>query len=66
MRRKGPLTSQGAQKQGERERALGVDPDDDAAQWLNEHDPAPAPAPPKSARKSKTLHRWRRQQADKQ
>ena len=30
--------------------------------WLREHDPEPPPATPKSARKSKTLHQWRRRQ----
>jgi hypothetical protein len=51
-----------AEKRGERERSLGVDPDDDAARWLAEHDPKPTPEPPKSAGKSKTLHRWRQRQ----
>ena len=48
-----------AQKRGERERTVGIDPDDDAARWLDEHDPEPKPPQPKSAGKSKTLHRWR-------
>jgi len=48
-----------AKQQGERERAVGIDPDDAAARWLEEHDPKPKPPPPKSAGKSKTLHRWR-------
>jgi hypothetical protein len=43
----------------ERERAAGLDPDDDAARWLAENDPKPAPPPPKRASKSKALHRWR-------
>ena len=51
-----------AQKQGERERALGVDKEDAAGRWLAEHDPEPKPPPPKSAGKSKTLHRWRQGQ----
>jgi len=59
MGRKRPLTSRGAQKLGERERAVGLDPDDAAARWLAEHDPPPEPPPPKAARKSKTMHRWR-------
>jgi hypothetical protein len=57
------LTSRGAQKLGERERAVGVDPEDGAARWLEEHEPKPKPATPKSAHKSKALHRWRRRQS---
>jgi len=43
----------------ERERVTGLDPVDDAARWLETHDPKPEPARPKRASKSKTLHRWR-------
>jgi hypothetical protein len=57
------LTSGGAKKLGDRERAVGLEPDDEASRWLAEHDPEPSPPTPKAARKSKTLHRWRRQQA---
>jgi hypothetical protein len=53
------LTHGGAQKRAERERQAGLDPDDAAARWLQEHDPKPEPAAPKSASKSKNLHRWR-------
>jgi hypothetical protein len=60
--RKRTLTSKGAQDLGERERGLGLDPDDDAARWLAEHDPPPKPEPPKSAGKSKVLHQWRQRQ----
>jgi hypothetical protein len=60
--RKRKLTSRGAQKLGERERALGLDADDDAARWLQQHDPPPAPQTPKAATKSKVLHRWRQRQ----
>jgi hypothetical protein len=56
------LTSRGAQKRAERERTVGLDPDDEAARWLEEHDPKPQPAPPKSLTKSKTLHQWRERQ----
>ena len=59
MSRKRPITSRGAQKLGERERSVGLDPEDEAARWLAEHDPPPEPAAPKSAKKSKALHRWR-------
>jgi hypothetical protein len=54
------LTRRTAEKLGERERAVGLDPDDEAARWLEEHDPKPEPPEPKAARKSKALHRWRR------
>jgi hypothetical protein len=57
------LTSEGARRLGERERALGLDPVDDAARWLEDHEPKPPTATPKSAGKSKLLHRWRRQEA---
>jgi hypothetical protein len=57
--RKRPVTSAGAKKRAERERAVGLEPDDAAAQWLEEHDPAPKPRAPKSASKSKVLHQWR-------
>jgi hypothetical protein len=43
----------------ERERNAGLDADDEAARWLEEHDPKPEPPPSKSAFKSKELHRWR-------
>ena len=52
-------TREGAQKLGERERRVGLDPEDEAAQWLEEHDPKPAPPEPKGKLKSKELHRWR-------
>jgi hypothetical protein len=54
------LTQRGAQKRGERERLVGLEPDDEAGRWLAEHDPPREPQPPKSAAKSKHLHRWRR------
>jgi hypothetical protein len=63
---KRPITSRGALKRGERERAVGVDPEDDAARWLEEHDPTPPTREPKAAKKSKAVHRFRqRQQRDR-
>jgi hypothetical protein len=62
MSRKRPLTSRGAQKLGDRERMVGLEPDDDAARWLQDNDPKPEPKQPKSASKSKLLHRWRQSQ----
>ena len=53
------MTRDGAQKRGERERQVGLDPEDEAAQWLSEHDPKPPPPESKSRFKSKELHRWR-------
>jgi hypothetical protein len=50
------------EKMREREATVGLDPADAAAQWLDENDPPPAPQTPKSARKSKALHRFRQQQ----
>jgi hypothetical protein len=60
--RKRPLTSKGAKKLGERERTVGLDSEDEATAWLDEHDPPPKPQTPKSAGKSKALHQWRRRQ----
>jgi hypothetical protein len=52
-------TRDGAKKRAERERQTGLDADDDAAKWLEEHDPKPPPPESKSRFKSKELHRWR-------
>jgi hypothetical protein len=64
---KRPLSSRGALKRGERERAVGVDPDDEAARWLEENEPKPPPPEPKAAKKSKAVHRFRQrhQQQDR-
>jgi hypothetical protein len=48
-----------AERMAKREREAGLEPEDEAARWLAEHDPAPEPQRPKSASKSKALHRWR-------
>jgi hypothetical protein len=45
----------------EREQKVGLEPDDAAARWLEEHKPKVEPASPKAARKSKALHRWPQQ-----
>jgi hypothetical protein len=57
--RRARISHRGAEKLGERERKLGLDPDDKAARWLAEHDPPLAPQEPKSLGKSKELHRWK-------
>jgi hypothetical protein len=43
----------------EREARVGIDGEDDAARWLDEHEPKPEIRGSKSAYKSKALHRWR-------
>ena len=51
-----------ARRRAQRERQTGLDPEDEAARWLEEHDPPSAPTPSKSKFKSTELHRWRQQQ----
>jgi hypothetical protein len=51
-----------AKRRGERERQTGLDPEDEAARWLAEHDPPPPEPESKSRFKSKDLHRWRERQ----
>ena len=63
MAPKREITRRGAEKLGAREREVGLDPEDEAARWLAEHDPPPVPPQPKSAGKSKAVHRWRRRSA---
>jgi hypothetical protein len=59
-------TREAAKKRAEREREAGLDPDDDAARWLSEHDPPPPAPESKSRFKSKELHRWRQNQPKQQ
>jgi hypothetical protein len=58
------ISSRSARKLGERERGAGLDSEDDAARWLAEHDPPPAPQAPKSLGKSKALHRWKQRKRE--
>jgi len=55
-------TERGVKRMREREASAGLEPDDAAAEWLSEHDPPPPAKAPKSAKKSVTLHRFRRRQ----
>jgi hypothetical protein len=66
MMAKPPLSRRSVERLSERERAVGVDPEDEAARWLEQNDPKPEPARPKSASKSKALHRWRQQQQNRE
>ena len=59
---KRPVSRKRVEKMREREASVGLDPDDAAAKWLEEHDPPPKPEAPKAARKSKALHQFRRRQ----
>jgi hypothetical protein len=50
-----------ARRRAERERQVGLE-DDEAARWLEQHDPRPKPPESKARFKSKELHRWRQKQ----
>jgi hypothetical protein len=56
------LTHDGAKRRAERERQVGLDPEDEASRWLEQQDPPPKPPESKSRFKSKELHRWRESQ----
>ena len=62
LSRRPRISHRGAEKLGERERSLGLEPDDEAARWLAEHEQKPPVEAPKSERKSKLLHRWKRRE----
>ena len=62
MRKRRPFDPKKIERQSERERNAGLDPEDAAAKWLEEHDPKPPPPTPKHASKNKVLHQWRRRQ----
>ena len=47
------------EKMRERESKVGIEPDDEAARWLAEHDAPPPPDESKFSRKSKLLHQYR-------
>jgi len=55
------LTERGVKRMREREASVGLEADDAAAAWLAAHDPPSPPPTPKSAKKSVTLHRFKRQ-----
>ena len=59
---KRPPSRRTVEKMRERERAAGLDADDAAARWLEEHEPKEPTEPPKAARKSKLLHQFRERQ----
>jgi hypothetical protein len=56
---KKPPSRQRVEKMRERERTVGLEPDDAAAQWLDANAPEEELHVPKSARKSKLLHQWK-------
>jgi hypothetical protein len=56
---KKPPSRQRVEKMRERERTVGLEPDDAAAQWLDANAPKEELQVPKSARKSKLLHQWK-------
>ncbi|MDX6486752.1 MAG: hypothetical protein QOF43_1905 [Gaiellaceae bacterium] len=62
---KRPLNRRSVEKLSERERTVGLDPGDAAAEWLDENAPREELKSSRSAHKSKTLHRWRQEQLRK-
>ena len=62
---KQPPSRRRVEKMRERERSVGLEPDDPAAQWLDEHTPKEPFQAPKAAKKSKLLHQWKQAQQRK-
>jgi hypothetical protein len=62
---KKPPSRQRVEKMRERERTVGLESDDAAAQWLDANAPKEEVRTPKAARKSKLLHQWKRAQQHK-
>ena len=56
---KRPPSRQRVAKMREREANVGLDPEDEAARWLAEHEQKPPAKEPKAAHKSKLLHQFR-------
>ncbi len=65
MAKRPQISRQRVERMRERERTVGLEADDAAAQWLDENAPKEEPAVPKSATKSKLLHQWRQKQRPK-
>ena len=63
---KQPPNRKRVEKMRERERNVGLEPDDPAAQWLDENAPKEELRAPKAARKSKLLHQWKQAQQKRQ
>jgi hypothetical protein len=62
---KQPPSRRRVEKMRERERSVGLEPDDPAAQWLDENAPKVPFQAPKAAKKSKLLHQWKQAQKKK-
>ena len=62
---KQPPSRRRVEKMRERERSVGLEPDDPAAQWLDENAPKEPFQAPKAAKKSKLLHQWKQAQQRK-
>ena len=62
---KQPPSRRRVEKMRERERSVGLEPDDPAAQWLDENAPKVPFEAPKAAKKSKLLHQWKQAKQQK-